>query len=523
MGCRNQNKDEIAPPLGNGCFNYPSATPAVPEALLLQQFARRSPTKSRMETSYLVNDDSNDLSRDCYHQTLLQPSTPTSSVVHPSQVKEVEDLPDDRSPGWRFRLIKKTPSTHAVNSIWGKYPSLSLLQHQQQRQQQQNYLFPSTMSWNGIWAPWWFPAPITEIVTTSASFSPMISIPCDLTSSSLSSLVDEFFKTAVKCEDGFDSDNNLNQFSNNNNDYNNKGKEDSHITHEPGTGSTSADPFALTATARSDLLYKDTVFHYTTFASASSSTSNSRSRNCILTHSDSQQDESQNVQQYQFQDQDQGQNLFGNEMLIAVPPISTTVATTTTSMELTDPLGASSPTLPDLPSTTESNISITATHPGVNNTPSECRTTKGIQESLGPATASTARELAPIPSSFAFSFKRIVGLGIGLSYLTTYTSTNSTPSSMQVAAEAMDRIHHRVTLASAELDVQKAYMARSNRLVQLLRCDEEEEKKNGGGEGKHVVDADTDSDLNAEAEMDTRTDATSSRVSSSRYLTTCLL
>ncbi|KAF9151447.1 hypothetical protein BG015_006663 [Linnemannia schmuckeri] len=527
MGRRNQNEDEIAPLLGNGCFNSSdtaTTTPAAPEDLLLKQFARGSPTKSRMETLYLVSDNSDDLSRNFYHQTALQPCTPTSSVIHLNQIEEVEDLPDDRSPGWRYRLIKRTPRTHIADSIWRKYPSLFLRQHQQQQQQQQqNRLFPPTMTWNSIWTPWWVPAPITDTVATPVSFSPTISVPCDSVSLSSSSLIDEFFKTAVKYEDSFTSDNNLSLFSTNNK-YNNKGQEELLITNGSSTGSTGASAAALAAiTVRSDLLYKDTVFHHTTFASANSSTSSSRGRSCIPTHPDDQQDESRDVQQYQSQGQGQDQHLFDSEMLTAVPPLSTTAATTTTSMEFTDPLGASSPTLPDLPPTTESNGSIPAIHPGVNNTSSESRTTKNTQESPGPNVADAAREPVPIPSSFAFPFTPIVGLGIGLFCLTPYTSTNSTLSSLQMAAEAMDRIHHRVILASAELDVQSVYMTRSNRLVQLLRHDEEKEEKNdGGGEGKYVVDLDADSDLSAEAEIQ-EIDDPSSRVSSSGYSTTCLL
>lgn len=82
---------------------------------------------------------------------------------------------------------------------------------------------------------------------------------------------------------------------------------------------------------------------------------------------------------------------------------------------------------------------------------------------------------------------------------------------MVVVAEVMGRICHRITLASVELDAQKTYMARSNRLVQMFRLDEEEEKRKGDGEGSDVDD--DDSDMGTEVVVaETTTDVPTSHV-----------
>lgn len=105
------------------------------------------------------------------------------------------------------------------------------------------------------------------------------------------------------------------------------------------------------------------------------------------------------------------------------------------------------------------------------------------------------------------------GLGIGLSYLNPYSSPDTTPLGAVVVAEAMDRIRHRVALASIELDAQKAYLARSNRLVQMLRLDEEEKRSDGGEEND--VDQD-DLDIGGEVmAVETGRDVPTSRVASS--------
>ena len=126
---RKLNDQEIATPLGNGCFNYPTSTaavlaanPSVPEDLL-HLSARRSPTKSRMETFYLPGKDEDEHIIDSrgggHHQTALQPSTtPTSNAIHLHQMVEDKDGDLlDLSPGWRLRLIKKTPTNGHTRRI----------------------------------------------------------------------------------------------------------------------------------------------------------------------------------------------------------------------------------------------------------------------------------------------------------------------------------------------------------------------------------------------------------------------
>ncbi|KAF9127195.1 hypothetical protein BGX30_014914 [Mortierella sp. GBA39] len=509
MNRRRLNDHEIAPPLGNGCFNYPTSTaaihaanPSVPEDLP-HQSSGRSPTKSRMETFYLPSKDEDehivDSRRGCHRQTALKPSTaPTSNAIHLDQmVEDKEGDLLDLSPGWRFRLIKKTPTTHAKDSIWAKYPSLPLSLRQLQQQQQQGSPFPSTTTTNGIWAPWWFPAPATITAASTSSVSSISSIkliPYDIPSSPSSSSY-------------LDSDSNRNPSTSNN--YNKKAQEDYLTTYGSSTISTAADAVTLTAMDRPDLLYKDTVFHYTTFASANSSSSSSinisrrSSRDSFQALSDTQYDISQDAQQHESedQDQDQDQTIFDNEILIAVPRLFTTTSPTATSMELTDPLGASSPTLPDPPySTTESTTPSAIYHPGDNGVISKDGNHKHYQGSPA-STGTRARDRVSIPSYSFASSPPIKSLGIGLSYLNSFSSTNTTPAGMVVVAEAMNKIRHHVALASVELDSQKAYMARSSRLVQMLRLDEENEeneKRKGGGEGNDVVDV--DSDMGAEVQ-----------------------
>ncbi|KAG9064366.1 hypothetical protein KI688_003554 [Linnemannia hyalina] len=504
MNYRKLNDHEITLPLGNGCFIYPTSTaavlaanPSVPDDLS-HLSARRSPTKSRMETFYLPNKDEDehivDSRRGCHHQTALKPLTaPTSKAIHLVQMVEDKDRDLlDLSPGWRFRLIKKTPTTHATDSIWAKYPSLPLSLRQLQQQQQGN-TFPSTMTMNGIWTPWWFPAlapapaPITAASTSPvSSISSVNLVPCDMPSSpsSLSYL---------------DSDSNRNLSTSNN--YNKKPQENYPNTYGSSTISTAADAVALTAMDRPDLLYKDTIFHYTTFASTNSSSSGninfsrrSSSRNSFQALPDTQDDISQDVQQHESegQDQDQDRTIFDNGVLIAIPRIFTTMTPTTASMELTDPLGASSPILPDPPSsTTESTIPSTIYPPRDNNILSKDGNHKHYQGY--PASTSTeAGDKVSIPSYSFASSPPIKSLGIGLSCLNSFSPTDTTPAGMVAVSEAMDRIRHHVALASVELDSQKAYMARSNRLVQMLRLDEEEEKRTGGGERNDVVDDDPD-------------------------------
>ncbi|KAF9550579.1 hypothetical protein EC957_000253 [Mortierella hygrophila] len=501
MNRRKLNDHEITPPLGNGCFNYPTSTaavlaanPSVPDDLS-HLSPRRSPTKSRMETFYLPSKDEDEhvvnSCRGCHHQAALKPSTtPTSNAIHLDQMVEDKDGDLlDLSPGWRFRLIKKTPTTHVTDSIWAKYPPLALPLRQLQQQQQRNP-FPSTRTTNGIWAPWWFPAPAPAPVTSASkssvsSISSINLIPCDMLSSPSSSSY-------------LDSDSNRNLSTSNN--YNKKAQEGYLTTYGSSTTSTAADAVALTAMDRPDLFYKDTVFHYTTFASANSSSSSNinisrrSSRDSFQALSDTQYDISQDVQQHESedQDQDQDQTIFDNEMLIAVPRLFTTTTPTTTSMELTDPLGASSPTLPEpLYSTTESTTPSTIYHPGDNSILSKDVNHKHYHGSPAP-TGTGAGDRVSVPSYSFASSPPMKSLGISLSYLNSFSSTDTTPARMVVVAEAMDRIRHDVTLASVELGPQKAYMAMSNRLVQMLRLDEEEEKRTGDGEGNGVDDDDPD-------------------------------
>ncbi|KAF9326491.1 hypothetical protein BGZ91_001910, partial [Linnemannia elongata] len=544
MNSRNLSHHEIAPPQGNGCFNYPtsaaavlSSNPSVPEGLL-HLSTRRSPAKSRMETFYQPSKDEDEHFVDSrvgsHHQTALQPSTiQSASVIHVDQmVKDKDGRLLDLSPGWKFRLIKKTPMTHAVDSIWAKHPSLafSLRQLQQQQQHHQKSPFRSSMTTNGIWTPWRFPAlaRITTATTSSASVLSSINlIPCDMPSSSSSSspsyLYDEEFKNVAKCgnEQSLDSNSNRNLSTNNN--YNKKVQEDYLPIYGSNTASTAAEAVALTAVARSGFLYMDTLFHYTTFASATSSSSSnssnnfsrSRSRNGFQALSDTKANISQDVQQLESKDQDQDQDetILDNNRLNVVPHLSTTTTPTTTSMELTDPLGATSPILSDLPSfTTESATPSTIYYPRDNNIISkdgDHKIHQGSPTLTGAGTGDRAYK-----SSYLFtSSLPMEGLGIGLSYLNPYSSPDTTPLGTAVVAEAMDRIRHRVALASVELDAQKAYMARSNRLVQMLRLDEQEKRSDGGEEND--VDQD-DLDIGGEVvAVETGRDVPTSRDASS--------
>ncbi|OAQ24250.1 hypothetical protein K457DRAFT_24303 [Linnemannia elongata AG-77] len=507
MNSRNLSHHEIALPQGNGCFNYPtsaaavlSSNPLVPEGLL-HLSTRRSPTKSRMETFYQPSRDEDEHFVDSrvgsHHQTALQPSTiQSTSVIHVDQMVEDKDgRLLDLSPGWKFRLIKKTPMTHAADSIWTKHPSLalSLRQLQQQQQHHQKSPFRSSMTTNGIWTPWRFPA-LARITTATTSSAPVLSsinlIPCDMPSSSSSSLSpsylddEEFKKNVTKCGDEQSLDSNINRNPSTNNNYNKKVQED----YLP----IAAEAVALTAVTRSGFLYMDTLFHYTTFASATSSSSSnssnnfsrSRSRNGFQALSDTKANISQDVQQLESEDQDQDQDetILDNKMLTVVPHLSSTTTPTTTSMEFTDPLGASSPILSDLPSfTTESATPSTIYYPRDNNIISKDSDHKVHQGSPTPTGAGTG-DRAYKPSYLFTSSLPMEGLGIGLSYLNPYSSPDTTPLGAVVVAEAMDRIRHRVALASIELDAQKAYLARSNRLVQMLRLDEEEKRSDGGEE-----------------------------------------
>ncbi|KAK3835380.1 MAG: hypothetical protein JOS17DRAFT_772727 [Linnemannia elongata] len=516
MNHRKLNDHEIAPPLGNGCFNYPTSTttvltanPSVPEDLLGLS-ARRSPTKSRMETFYLPSKEEDEhivVSRDDgHHQTSLQPSTIRSlSLIHLDQM--VEDKAGDLldlSPGWRFRMIKKIPITHAADSIRAKYPSLSLSLCHLQHQQQGNP-FPATMTTIGIWTPWWFPAhaPITVASTSSvSSLSSIYLIPCDMpSSSSLSSYLDddESKKNAVKIEDDEDlgSDSNQNLFTNNN--YSKKAQEGYLTT------STAADAVPLTAMARQDL-YKDTIFPYTTFSSANSSTSiststsRSSSRSGFQSLLDTQEDISQDVQQHESEQQGQDEDftIFDNEILIAVQRLSTVTNSTTTSMELADPLGASSPTLTDLPSSsTESTNPSPVSHPGDNSILSKDGD-NALYQGFPALSDTVTGNRVSIPSYSFPSSPPVKGLGIGLSYLNYHSSSNSTPSRM------------------SWMPKRRTWPGRIGLLVQMLRLDEEEEeeeKKNGGGEGNDIDD--DDSDMGAELVVETGTDVPTSRVASS--------
>lgn len=514
MNSRNLSHHEIAPLQGNGCFNYPtsaaavlSSNPLVPEGLL-HLSTRRSPTKSRMETFYQPSKDEVEHSVDSrvgrHHQTALRPSTiQSTSVIHVDQMVEDKDgRLLDLSPGWKFRLIKKTPMTHAADSIWAKHPSLALSLRQLQKQQQhhQKSPFRSSMTTNGIWTPWRFPAlaRITPATTSSDSVLSSINlIPCDMPSSSSYLGDEEFKKNVAKCgdEQGLDSNSNRNPSTNYN--YNKKIQEDYLLIYGSNTASTAAEAVALTAVARSGFLYMDTLFHYTTFASATSSSSNnfnrSRSRNGFQALSDTKANISQDVQQLESEDQDQDQDetILDNKMLNVVPHLSTTTTPTTTSMEFTDPLGASSPILSDLPTfTTESATPSTIYYPRDNNIFSKDGDHKVHQGSPTPTGAGTGAR-AYKPSYLFTSSLPMEGLGIGLSYLNSYSSPDTTSLGTVMVAEAMDRIRHRIALASVELDAQKAYMARSNRLVQMLRL-EEEEKRSDGGEENDVDQDDLD-------------------------------
>lgn len=544
MNSRNLSHHEIAPPQGNGCFNYPtsaaavlSSNPSVPEGRL-NLSTRRSPTKSRMETFYQPSKDEDEHVVDScvgrHHQTALQPSTiQSTSVIHVDQMVEDKDgRLLDLSPGWKFRLIKKTPMTHAADSIWAKHPSLALSLRQLQKQQQhhQKSPFRSSVTTNGIWTPWRFPA-LTRITTATTSSASVLSsinlIPCDMPSSSSSSpspsyLDDEEFKKNVaKCGDEQSLDPNSNRNLSTNNNYNKKAQEDYLPIYGSNTASTAAEAVALTAVARSGFLYMDTLFHYTTFASATSSSSSnssnkfSRSRNGFQALSDTKANISQDVQQLESEDQDQDQDetILDNKMPIVVPHLSTTTPPTTTSMELTDPLGASSPILPDLPSfTTESATPSTIYYPGDNNIfskDSDHKVHQGSPTLTGAGTGDRAHK----PSYVFASSLSMKGLGIALSYLNSYSSPDTTPLGTVVIAEAMDRIRHSVALASVELDAQKAYMARSNRLVQMLRLDEEEKRSDDGEEND--VDQD-DLDIGGKAvAVETGRDVPTSRDASS--------
>ncbi|KAF9282013.1 hypothetical protein BGZ88_011243 [Linnemannia elongata] len=543
MNSWNLSHHEIAPPQGNGCFNYPtsaaavlSSNPSVPEGLL-HLSTRRSPTKSRMETFYQPSKDEDEHFVDSrvgsHHQTALQPSTiQSTSVIHVNQMVEDKDgRLLDLSPGWKFRLIKKTPMTHAADSIWAKHPSLALsLRQLHQQQQHQKSPFRSSMTTNDIWTPWRFPAlaRITTATTSSASvLSSITLIPCDMPSSSSSSSSylddEEFKKNVAKYGDEQSLDSNSNRNLSTNNNYNKKAQEDYLPIYGSNTASTAAEAVALTAVARSGFLYMDTLFHYTTFASATSSSSSnssnnfsrSRSRNGFQALSDTKANISQDVQQLESEDQDQDQDetILDNNMLIVVPHLSTTTTPTTTSMEFTDPLGASSPILSDLPSfTTESETPSTIYYPRDNNIISKNGDHKVQQGPPTPTGAGTGDRA--YKSSYLFtSSLPMESLGIGLSYLNSYSSLDTTPLGTVVVAEAMDRIRHSVALASVELDAQKAYMTRSNRLVQMLRLDEEEKRGDGGEENN--VDQD-DSDIGGEVvAVETGRDVPTSRVASS--------
>ncbi|KAG0066973.1 hypothetical protein BGZ89_006688 [Linnemannia elongata] len=545
MNSWNLSHHEIAPLQGNGCFNYPtsaaavlSSNPSVPEGLL-HLSTRRSPTKSRMETFYQPSKDEDEhfvASRvGSHHQTALQPSTIQSTgEIHVDQmVKDKDGRLLDLSPGWKFRLIKKTPMTHAADSIWAKHPSLALsLRQLQQQQHLQKSPFRSSMTTNGIWTPWRFPA-LARITTATTLSAPVLSsinlIPCDMPSSSSSSLSpsylddEEFKKNVAKYGDEQSLDSNSNRNLSTNNNYNKKAQEDYLPIYGSNTASTATEAVAITAVARSGFLYMDTLFHYTTFASATSSSSSnssnnfsrSRSRNGFQTLSDTKANMSQDVQQLESEDQDQDQDetILDNKMLNVVPHLSTTTTPTTTSMELTDPLGASSPILSDLPSfTTESATPSTIYYPGDNNIffkDSNHKVHQGSPTLTGAGTGDRAHK----PSYVFASSLSMKGLGIGLSYLNSYSSPDTTPLGTVVIAEAMDRIRHRVALASVELDAQKAYMARSNRLVQMLRLDEEEKRSDDGEEND--VDQD-DLDIGGKAvAVETGRDVPTSRDASS--------
>ncbi|KAK3843847.1 MAG: hypothetical protein J3R72DRAFT_473763 [Linnemannia gamsii] len=270
--------------LGNGCFDYPFfihsstdllANPApLSTTTPLSSSSLRS--KSRMETFYLVDAPAT--------------TTSTTTTIAVTPVNKIEDqfqplsLSEDRSPGWKLHQIKKTPTQHFADTIWAKFPSLSLFNN-------------TNAIGNDNRFPWWSSIPVG-----ATSFSSPLSlnnlIPCEMDEVDIS----------TKCEVG--SEHILSPY----------------LDIEPSTTTSATNTMNATAAEfnlRSDSLYKDNLLGHTFFVAHPSHQS----------HWTLQQGLVQDQVQEQKQEEQEGHEQEGTQVL------------PTASMELGDPLWVSSPPL----------------------------------------------------------------------------------------------------------------------------------------------------------------------------------
>ncbi|KAG0315395.1 hypothetical protein BGZ97_008291 [Linnemannia gamsii] len=452
MSCSEVHTDEIA--LGNGCFNYPAAPTTPIEAV---GRVSRSPIKSRMETSYLQN--TNEAFRS-HRQPASRPTTSKSAPIHLDQQAVQNSIADadaedvqDRSPGWKLSLIKKTPIKPTVDTFWAKYPSLAGDQQQPFPARPVSMVGPWTP-----WTPWWLPSPLTVASSSLAHLIPSDDAPLSQSADSPLSTPQDNLHNRIDCEEEiFVSVSNLDRVNNNNDHY---------IYHPRGSSTSNT---AVATTAATDSL--DIVLHNDTVVPCSSSVLTCK-KESLWSYWDVQQEK------------DKGQQAEDQSSTQKMSPMRTTaVASTTllTSMELTDPLGASSPTLP---TPTQTNMFSHAPTPS--STPqggvqfSNCTEVIGTPRLQGTHSRIVEQEgdIVVTPtwttSACCSSTTSMAGLGLGirLPYLHDYKSVKTTTPETVAVAEAMDRIRHRV--ASSELHQQYSYLARSNRLLELPLRDERE-------------------------------------------------
>ncbi|KAG0297990.1 hypothetical protein BGZ96_003637 [Linnemannia gamsii] len=454
--------------LGNGCFKYPAA-PTIP-AEFKGRFSR-SPIKSRMET-YLqsTNEDIGS-----HHPAASQPTASTSipyyldqQAVHNNNINVDAKDDQERSPGWKLSLIKKTPIKPAVDT-WAKYPSLTV--HQQQ-------LFPArTVSMVGHWSPWWLPTPLTDASSSLPYLIPSDDASLSQSADSSLSILQVNFNNRPRCEKELVvSVASLDRVENNNNNNINISKDD-YNHHPPGYSTANTVAATTTAADSSDIvLNEDKVV-------LRSSPASTCEKDSLWSYWDAQQG------QDKVQDKKQAEDQFSTQNTSLLTTVAATTTTLLSSMELTDPLGASSPSLPTPTQTTIfSHPSSPSSTPHGNVQSSFYTEVVGVPRPQGShswiveqeaAKADTSIWTTPSCRSSTTSMTGL-GLGVGLSYLRNYKSAKSTTPETVAVAEAMDRICRCV--ASSELNQQYTYLARSNRLLQLLHRDKKEkgnDEKNG--------------------------------------------
>ncbi|KAF9126170.1 hypothetical protein BGW39_006831 [Mortierella sp. 14UC] len=448
-------------PLGNGCFDHPAPVQSSPDHAPPTPLSSSSVrTKSRMETTYLVD-------------LPAPPATTTTEPPHHNAQEQPPVVVKDRSPGWKLRQIKETPTQHVAHSIWAMFPSLST-----NTNTNSNNTNSTKNAGNNNNAPWWFPSSGGASSFSPSSSSPNNLIPCDTdpsTSSSLYADLDDFFDADANAQCEIGSEHHLLSSTMNLN-------LDLEANSSTTTTTTTTTTNATTGTIkpRSESYYSDPHFQNTFFATHWPFQQLRASQHELVPEQEQKQ-EQENVQEQEQKKEKE------EEEGVDTPVLSPTAA----SMELTDSQGTSSPSLWSFSSGVKFNTMRTTTATIIQDEASKSRARRNPYTTLTTTTDT------------------LIGLGLGLLY-PTYASLNRSTAA-EAATEAMNRIRRRV--AEAEIKAQYAYLARNNWLSQMLLQDKEgkeaEEEVNGSGGISSDEDGNTSAEADMETEMETETETES--------------